>query len=302
MPGRSPGGRLVALLIVGGIFLGWVLQWFLGNLLYNGLWTVLGKSFGLREADLISYILGNFIPFALAAGIVAAIYSAMRYEMNKTGGRSQEIAAPTAATPSSVARQPDRKSIPISLTIGLAALVLVFVLYIALSLIPYKLSDRNANVQVTGTQIMNPGADDARWRVDIRVKNTGPTEATDLIHANNRLDITNTIQDDSQIDERFRAIRESLISSVKRGGGGMLDSGEEARFTYVLNPEDLGRDIFDAVVSRRVIVYIYWAQAYKDSLIPNGKLIISEKCWYTLPTGAVARCNKHQSRMLVDVK
>jgi hypothetical protein len=84
MQWRRSGGNLIAIYIVGTIILGWFLNWFLGNFFYNTLWTIIGGHFGYKEADLISYFLGNFIPFVLAAGIVAVIYIALRYELKQT--------------------------------------------------------------------------------------------------------------------------------------------------------------------------------------------------------------------------
>ena len=124
MQNGTSRGRFVAIFIGSIIFLGGFLQWFFGNLLYNCLWTILGNSLGLREADLISYILGNFIPFALAAGIAAVIYSAMRYEMHRTPAQSRDIAATADTTPTPRTSQPGRKPIPVSLIVGLAAVAL----------------------------------------------------------------------------------------------------------------------------------------------------------------------------------
>src|SRR4051794_17168841 len=99
MQWRRSGGNLIAIYVVGTIVLGWFLNWFLGNFFYNTLWTIVGDHLDYKEADLISYFLGNFIPFVLATYIIAAIYGAVRYELNKTYSRSSKTSKPLEKTP-----------------------------------------------------------------------------------------------------------------------------------------------------------------------------------------------------------
>lgn len=99
MQWRRPRGKLIAILIVGTLALGEVLRWFFGNLFYNTLWRVIEDYFSFKEADLISYFLGNFIPFVLAAGIVAAIYMLLRYELSQTNSQIPKASEPLKAAP-----------------------------------------------------------------------------------------------------------------------------------------------------------------------------------------------------------
>jgi hypothetical protein len=70
------------------------------------LWTIIGDNFSFKEADLISYFLGNFIPFVLAAGIVATIYVAIRYELNRTYSQIPKTSETPGTAPSRGASSP----------------------------------------------------------------------------------------------------------------------------------------------------------------------------------------------------
>jgi len=106
MQWRRPGGRLITILITGTLAFGEVLRWFFGNFFYNTLWTIIGDNFSFKEADLISYFLGNFIPFVLAAGIVATIYVAIRYELNRTYSQIPKTSETPGTAPSRGASSP----------------------------------------------------------------------------------------------------------------------------------------------------------------------------------------------------
>jgi|SRR5665213_367222 len=95
MSKRLALGLLFAILV-----LGWLLQWFLGNLFYDILWSWLGAH-GIHEAKLVAFISQNIIPFLLASLVISGVYFFVRFELQRSlynSGPSPDVLGGRAAS------------------------------------------------------------------------------------------------------------------------------------------------------------------------------------------------------------
>src|SRR5690348_2172426 len=89
--------RLALGLFLAVLALGWLFQWFFGNLFYDLLWSWL-DGHGVHEAKLIAFVFQNMIPFLLAFVIIMGVYLFARFELQQNiFGTSPAALSPESA-------------------------------------------------------------------------------------------------------------------------------------------------------------------------------------------------------------
>ena len=94
-------GRALGIAAIGVAALGWLLSWFLSNFLYSLFWGFLGRS-GVREADLIAYILAHIAPFLLALLVMVGTYLSLRWQLRTSASAGSNLTAAASTTAPSV--------------------------------------------------------------------------------------------------------------------------------------------------------------------------------------------------------
>lgn len=72
--------RLIVILAIGILALGFLITWFSGNFFYDLFWAFL-EQHHIRQADVIAYTLAHATPFVLTAVVVVLLFFGIRYEV-----------------------------------------------------------------------------------------------------------------------------------------------------------------------------------------------------------------------------
>jgi hypothetical protein len=284
----------------GIIFLG-VLKWAFDHFAWDALVQVLENNFRIKEADVITSVSSFVIPSALAFGALAGTYWLGKYHQPPPAIPASRRSRPTVSPSVASVKQTNTPYIIQSLLILIFAAGGVGYSFSYLST-TYELSDNNADIQVTRLEAVPPKSSDDTLQIHFFMKNTGGATARNMAHTGNEFatsNIPNTPLPDYLLDARFAEVRKNLRSQVVMSDGGTtVERGEEFYYTYVSLPNIGDQTAYAKILSNSVRLYVIIVMIYRDNHIPKGKFIVTEKCWYFLPTGALAKCEHHNETVV----
>ncbi len=124
------------------------------------------------------------------------------------------------------------------------------------------------------------------------MQNKGAVDATDFVHSNNDFVKANALLPGDALDSQFSQIRKMLRQAQ---AGSTIPRDEKTYFTYIAPSEFGDKTNYAKVLDGTVHLYILYVMRYRDKDLPFGQFIWTEKCWFILPTTALAICDKHNT-------
>ncbi|HML08437.1 MAG TPA: hypothetical protein VK430_09980 [Xanthobacteraceae bacterium] len=277
-----------------------VAKWAFDNFAWDAVVQALEMRLGIREADVITSVLSLIIPFGIAVAATAGAVWLGRKQQEAASAvpTAPHPAAPELITPSPL--QEAQLSFRPYVTQAILIVLIIGGIFYALyhrSNVAYELGTKNADIRVIDIRLQPPQSETDTLAVHIVMQNKGGADAAYFAHSNNEFIKANGLLPDFVLDGQFEQIKKNLRQAAN---GAVFARDEKSYFSYVAPTELADKANYAKILDGSALLYILYMMRYRDKDIPTNKFIWTEKCWFILPTTAIAICPKHNGSNYVE--